>query len=333
MRGKSAYGFMAFVGVAAVISGLLAGCGGPLQATYKSAGPGAAGFKGQAATIILNPYVDSRKEKDPRRIGDISVTVGDMTGTDLVLDRDVSTFVTNAFKEELASAGFNVTSDTTGSQANQQAGLAGYVMAGEIRELRYDIGSRDKIAIEIFTSLKDASGGVVWSGVEKEEAEQYAGVMGNSRRTINNHLSDSLSKVIRKTIAEATAAMAPGAARQELPAPYPPRAAAVSGAFGVGAEVRPMANQPSSTAGTPAMPPAAKEKEAASIGRLLVTTEPPRAKVYVGDVYYGLSPMTIDLGPGIYDVRLMLRGYKEEKEKVAVRAGYTTELETIFMKE
>jgi len=50
-------------------------------------------------------------------------------------------------------------------------------------------------------------------------------------------------------------------------------------------------------------------------------------------VYYGLSPVKIDIPPGIYEVRVRFQGYKDEKEKVAIRAGYTTELEVVFSKE
>jgi hypothetical protein len=65
-------------------------------------------------------------------------------------------------------------------------------------------------------------------------------------------------------------------------------------------------------------------------GIIVITTDPPRAKVYIGDVYYGLSPLSIDLDPGIYELRFRLKGFKEALEKVAIRPGHVMELEVEF---
>lgn len=62
-------------------------------------------------------------------------------------------------------------------------------------------------------------------------------------------------------------------------------------------------------------------------GRLTIATTPSRAKVYVADVDYGLSPLKPELEPGIYTLHFKLDGFKTATEKVSVRKGETTELE------
>ncbi|MBI5561226.1 MAG: PEGA domain-containing protein [Deltaproteobacteria bacterium] len=298
MRRK--YGaIIVWIAAAAVI----AGCSGPLHTDYKPGGMGAFKLQGPA-TVLLKPYADMRAGKDPKNIGDIKATVSDMTGESLILDKDVSTFVTSAVNDELFGAGFNVIAPAQGNEG------ADYVMEGEIRQFRFDIGPRDKIGVEIFTRLKDTSGRVVWSGVEKEEAERYAGVMGNSRRTISDYIVKTLSSVIRKTIKEAAPSIkaAPSPLSQTLLAP--------------GKEV-----------GQYITDNAEAKEISKGIGTLSITTEPRRAKVYIGDVYYGLTPIAIDLPPATYEVRLKMTGYKDQSEKVAVREGYKTEMEVIFVRE
>ena len=62
-------------------------------------------------------------------------------------------------------------------------------------------------------------------------------------------------------------------------------------------------------------------------GQLAITTIPARAKVYVADVYYGLSPLELALEPGIYTIAFKLDAFKTATEKVSVRKGETTVLE------
>jgi len=68
-------------------------------------------------------------------------------------------------------------------------------------------------------------------------------------------------------------------------------------------------------------------------GRISIKTEPPRSKVYIGDVYYGLSPLTVDIEPIVYEITIRLEGFKEKKEKVSIRKGQKTELEINMEKE
>jgi len=291
---KKRYGLITVVCVAAL---LFFGCGGPLSVNYGAKKEASFKLRSPAA-VFLKPYLDLRSEKNPRRIGTVTATVADMTGNELILSQDVSTLVTSAFREELLAAGFNVPDVEE---------TADYIMTGEIREFSLNIGPRDRIAIEVFTVLKEKdTGRIIWSGVEKEEGDRYAGVMGNSRGTINDYIVRSLSMVARKTIEEAGNSIPPARFEKDV-------------------ENKPQQRQPAQKEDT--------EKAEKSAGSISITTSPGRAKVYIGDVYYGLSPVKIDIPPGIYEVRVRFQGYKDEKEKVAIRAGYTTELEVVFSKE
>lgn len=79
-----------------------------------------------------------------------------------------------------------------------------------------------------------------------------------------------------------------------------------------------------------ALPPPA---EKAAGGRLIITSAPPGAKVYIKGVYQGLTPVTIECGPGVYEVEIKKKGFKEIKEEVSVRANETTELPEDLEKE
>jgi len=64
-----------------------------------------------------------------------------------------------------------------------------------------------------------------------------------------------------------------------------------------------------------------------SVGRLVITTRPTSARVYLGDVYFGLSPLQLQLDPAIHSLRVELDGHRTATQKVSVRDGETTELE------
>jgi len=59
-------------------------------------------------------------------------------------------------------------------------------------------------------------------------------------------------------------------------------------------------------------------------GRLSVRSDPPGADVYINGVYRGKTPLTLELNPGVYDLRLTLPGYAEYRERVRVNSGETT---------
>jgi hypothetical protein len=271
---------------------LAAGCAGPLQVNYNVAPPAEPGELDEPVTILVTPFVDARNSEDPLAIGDISVTVSDMTARRLVLEKNPAEIVTTAFQEELSLAGYTV--------VRAGEGEAGYVLGGELREFRLDLGARDEIAVEVFSRVSTKKGGrVVWEGVKRESGDRYAGVMGNSRRTVSNYISTTLSKVIRKTLADWGPLMASGDA----------------------------ASSYTHTPGQNKKPPPPGQ------GRLVISTDPPRVKVYLDGVYYGLTPTSIDIEPGVYDLTLTHPGLKDYAERVAVRAGRATVLESSLSSE
>jgi hypothetical protein len=81
--------------------------------------------------------------------------------------------------------------------------------------------------------------------------------------------------------------------------------------------------QPGSAVPPPAYVPHASD----TAGLLLVNTNPSRAKVYLDGVYYGLSPLRLEMEPGVHAISVKLEGYKMVTEKVSVRKGDNTEME------
>ena len=79
--------------------------------------------------------------------------------------------------------------------------------------------------------------------------------------------------------------------------------------------------------GSPVPPPAYMPRANATAGLLLISTKPSRAKVYLDGVYYGMSPLRMEMEPGIYTASVKLEGYRMVTEKVSVRKGDNTELE------
>jgi hypothetical protein len=264
---------------------LFAGCAGPLMINYTPPPPVEAIKLEAPGSILIKPFVDAREPTSyPLVIGDISVTVSDIIGTKLTLDRNPTSIVTEAFGKELATAGYTVI----------DSGKSDYVLSGELKEFRLDLGHRDEIAIEIYSRLEGVGGEIIWEGVKRESGDRYAGVMGNSRRTISNYISLTLAKAVRASIREATALSGPTA---------PPTAA----------RAKP-----------------AQKRIAPGKGRLTITTDPEHAKIYLDDVYYGLTPNSIDIKPGIYELTLKKAGRADYSEKVAIRDGEVTVLEAAF---
>jgi hypothetical protein len=153
----------------------------------------------------------------------------------------------------------------------------------------------------------------LWSGEVSEIADRYAGVSGNTRSSIAEYLGAGL-----KTVADKTAVQVNDAARrarpdlfgQSLPAPGLVQRADAPAPVSVPSQA------PGHTSAAPATP-----------GRLSVVTTPPRAKVYLGDADWGLSPLDLELAPDIYALRVVLDGYKTTTEKVSVRRAALTEVE------
>ncbi len=279
---------------AALFAALVAGCGGPLKVAYH---PVSAAAKAPPGGVLVEiaQFADSRGEgeRGSRTIGKINATVADMNSGDLTLDGDVEAIVTGAFVKEFASAGYEV---------RERDG--DFAVIGEVKKFRLDVGSRDEIEIAVAVKIIEKETGRTlweWTGIEKNS--RYAGVMGNSRGTLERYITATLSKVIKKTLDETAPVIA------DTRAAYRPASVKVP------AEEK-SAGEP--TAGT---------------GRLLVTTVPPRSRIYINGVYWGLSPLSSDIEPGVYELVVRQKGFKDNKEKVSVRIGQMTELETLLEKE
>ena len=266
---------------------IFTGCAGPLEVKYEPRTQGQFKAK-EPAPVFVSSFEDKRDLskspfKDPRTIGKIQATVSDITDDKITLSENVVDIVSRAYAKELALAGFTVVSEPD---------KARYLISGEVREFRLEVGSQDEIAIELSYELKEAQGEkTLSSGVASEKGERFAGVMGNSRTTLSNYISASLQKAVRRSIAE------------------------------MGAKLPSAGNAP-----------VAKEEfrtpSSQSTGSVAVNSTQERAKVYIDGVYYGLTPLKLDLAPGIYEVTVTKKGFKPATEKISVRQGATTEIET-----
>ena len=273
-----------------------------------------------AAGIHLNGYTDARKIDNPRKIGTGAEFVSGLSGRDIILDRDVAAMVTGAMKARLEDAGFQV--------SETQDGNALFELDGVVKELTYNVKARDEVSIAIETTLKEMSTGkVVWSGNVVEKNDRFAGVSGNNKNDVAAYLRKELGIVTGKTAeAISTSLMA---ARPEL-FNLAPVTKAIPGVTVLVAPT--VANTPDTLAPTPAVNSAAPAQAfapqaAATSGLLLVNTRPARAKVYVNAVYYGLSPLRLEMEPGMYTISIKLDGYKKTIEKVSVRKGDSTEMD------
>ncbi|MBI4746183.1 MAG: PEGA domain-containing protein [Deltaproteobacteria bacterium] len=217
-----------------------------------------------------------------------------MNSDKILLDKekkeDVATFVTGAISSHLTAAGFDIKDWSLELEDSNETDL---VMSGEVGKFRLDIGPRDEIEMQLAVSLNSKkTGKVLWSGVVTEKDDKYAGVMGNSRKTIAGYITKTLRTVINKTLKEVNESI---------------QTAVITG-------IKDMT-----------IPE--------GVGRLVIRTEPPRAEVYTGAIYHGMSPLSIYLEPGISEVTFRLKGFKEMREKVSIRNRDVTEIDRILEKE
>jgi hypothetical protein len=63
---------------------------------------------------------------------------------------------------------------------------------------------------------------------------------------------------------------------------------------------------------------------------LVLTTNPSRAKVYLEGVYFGMSPLHVEVEVGVHNLDVKLDGYKTASEKISVRKDDKTELELVL---
>lgn len=258
------------------------------------------------ASVRVLPYADARNAANPRRIGAGADNIFGFRapkGNDILLSKEVAAVVTGVMARRMSDAGYQVVDDST----------AQFEISGTVKTLRYDIKSRDEVEISVETVLKDAATGkVLWAGVVSEKKDRFPGVSGDDMSSVAGFLREELGVVTQKTATAITAVVV--AQHPEL--------------FNVVAGTKPIPgvtvlNAPAAAVSVPAAPaPAAGPK-----GVLKITTRPVHAKIYIGGVYYGLSPLRLELDPGVLEVKAEHDGRKDATEKVSVRPGDTTELE------
>lgn len=268
-----------------------------------------------AATIHVVDYVDQRKVSNPRYLGEITSQVSGVSGHELLIDQDVAAIATDAIKQRFDAEGFQV-----------DAPDAVFEISGVVKALSLNVKNRDDITIAIETTLKEvATGKVVWSALVTEKANRFAGVSGNSKEDVMTYLNKELRIVTTKTVDAISASLM--ASRPEL--------------FNLTPGTRPIPGvtvfvAPPLPKTVVAAPVAAVQREEAASsyrplssdknGLLLVNTNPPRANVYLDGVYYGLSPLRLEIEPGIHAMSVKLTGYNMFSEKVSVRRGDNTEV-------
>ncbi|MDP2761041.1 MAG: PEGA domain-containing protein [Sideroxyarcus sp.] len=300
--------------VAAVLAFSLSGCasltGSPLDPSnmvhvrlQDKPSPGAREQK-YPVTVRVAPYTDGRSGVDPRQIGISTTRILGLTGKQIMLDREVANLVGEVMQKQLGDTGLQVlASDAKNAQ---------FQLTGSIKILSVDFRERDYLNIVIESTLTEvASGRVVWSGVVAEKNDRYAGSSGNGKQDVADFLRRGLQVISTKTSESLLSVLM--STSPDL--------------FGLDAAVKPV---PGVTVNSTAIPGASLPPPAAAAaakGTLLLDSTPPRARVYVDDVYFGLTPLRIELAPGIYPVRLELEGYQSVAEKVSVRSEDHTELE------
>ncbi|MDO8810739.1 MAG: PEGA domain-containing protein [Gallionella sp.] len=280
-----------------------------------------------AATLRVNKYVDQRKSNNPRLLGITEARVTGVDGDQLLLDQEIAIIVTTAIKKRFDTEGYQV---LEGSSANS----AMFEVFGVIKDLTLNVKARDEINIAIETTLKEvATGKVVWSGMVIEKNDRYAGTSGNSKSDVVAYMNKILRVACTKTVEAVSASLM--ASQPEL-FNLTPGTKAVPG---VTVYVAPPAAK--STSATPAPvvpghgtqpgvatpPPVYIPRASDTTGLLLVNTNPQRAKVYLDGVYYGLSPLRLEMEPGVHAISVKLEGYRMSTEKVSVRKGDNTEIE------
>jgi hypothetical protein len=295
-------------------------------------GPGAIPLlrNGQTLSLAVADFTDARPAPRGRKIGDIRATVTNMHSSEMALDRDVTSLLSGAARGQLAADGFRLAGSSE---------PADFRLSGVVKAFSMTVAGRDERVIVVETTVREGkSGDVVWSGVVTEKDDRYAGVTGNSRGTIIEYLGEGV---------DAFAAKLSAATRDSLVKSYPRSIAAVQSRSistipGVTTLHAPATRDdpaaaapvpaPAATAAAPAARPAAPAAAGPAMGYVSLHSSPARVKVYVDDVYYGVTPIKLELPAGVAQLGFKLDGYKSAAEKVAVRRGEVTELEVKLAK-
>ncbi|OIP13844.1 MAG: hypothetical protein AUK53_05895 [Betaproteobacteria bacterium CG2_30_59_46] len=282
---------------------------------------------GQTLSLAVGDFTDARPGPIGRKIGDIKATVSNMHSSEMALDQDVTTVLSGAARGQLASDGFRL----VGADYP-----ADFRLSGVVKAFSLTVAGRDERVIAVEAMLREGrSGDVIWSGLISEKDDRYAGVTGNSRGSLIKYLGEGVSAFAGKVSA---------AVRDGLAKSYP-RSIVVSQTRniptipGITTLHAPVSrDEPVALPKSPLLPaaiavpsphpaPPPSADVGPAVGYVSVYSIPTRAKVYVEDVYYGVTPIKIELPVGVGQLRFKRDGYKLATEKVAIRRGEITELE------
>lgn len=278
-----------------------------------------------AATLRVSNYVDQRKVSNPRYLGEMTAHVSGLSGKELLTDQDVAALATTAIKKRFDSEGFQILEGSAATNAL-------FEVSGVVKELTLNVKERDSISIAIETTLKDvATGKVVWSGLVTEKSDRFAGVSGNDKDDVMNYLNKELRVTSTKSVEAISASLM--AARPDLfnltpgTKPIPGVTVYVAPSLPKAAAAVPMQQNAGVAVSSEAPVSSYRPHASESAGLLLVNTNPSRARVYLDGVYYGMSPLRLEMEPGIHAISVKLAGYNMVTEKVSVRRGDNTEIE------
>ncbi len=285
---------------------------------------------GETVVLLLKEVIDARKEAPAQKVGDIRATVIDMASTELKLDQSISTSVFAALKGQLEADGFRIVRDA--------AMPYDFEVEAVQKDFRLDIVDQDELNIAADITLRAKNRDILWAGIVTEQSKRFSGVYGDSRASIVSYFNRGLnnwtikaSTSIRDSLFKAYPQTLTASERKR------PAILALDGVKTV-TEVKPqevvrvqptaapvIANVPSAAPITTPVAAPSKHK-----GVFTLTTTPSKAKVYIDGIYYGVSPLNLDLEPGVAVCRFELKGRKTVTEKVSIRAGQTTELDVNF---
>ncbi len=303
------------------VSGWVGGQSSNTLDASKSVAPVSSPGLKYGATLRVNSYIDQRKVSNPRYLGELTARVRGLSGNEVVADQDIAAIATAAIKKRFDSEGFQVMEGSTAANAI-------FEVTGVVKELTLNIKERDSINIAIETTLKEvATGKVVWSGLVSEKNDRFAGVGGNSKDDVMVYLNNELRIASSKTVEAISSSLM--ASRPDLfnltPGTKPVKGVTVYVAPSLPKAAAPVAYgaQQGSDVPVSTYRPHASDVN----GLLMVNTNPARAKVYLDGVYYGMSPLRLEIEPGIHAISVKLAGYNMVTEKVSVRRGDNTEIE------
>jgi len=302
------------------VGGWMGGGSNTLDTSKKVGSSNAGPLLKYAATLRVSNYVDKRKTSNPRYLGVLKGRVTGMSGDEILMDQDVAVIATNSIKKRF---------DTEGYQIVEGDAPAVFEVSGVVKDLTLNVKDRDDILITIETTLKEiATGKIVWSGSVTEKNDRFAGVSGNNKDDIVSYLNKELRIASTKTVEAISSSLM--ASRPDLfnltPGTKPVAGVTVFVAPQLPKTASPVmmqTAQPVSDVPSSNYRPHASETS----GLLLVNTNPSRARVYLDGVYYGMSPLRLEMEPGIHAISVKLAGYNMVTEKVSVRRGDNTEIE------